>query len=55
MKWTVRIVFYPYVEDKSSVLVVEEGLAENEVRAFLFFLFFLPLSVRVRVAMVNKG
>lgn len=42
------------MEDKSSVLVVGEGLAENEVGAFLFSLF-LPLSVCVRVAMVNKG
>lgn len=46
MQWTARIVFYPYLEDKSFALVVGEGLVENEVGAFLFPLF-LPLCVCV--------
>lgn len=46
LQWTARIVFYPYLEDKSFALVVGEHLVENEVGAFLFPLF-LPLRVRV--------
>lgn len=38
MKWTVRMVFYPCLEDKSFALVVGEGLIGNEVGAFLFSL-----------------
>lgn len=49
------MVFYPCLDDKSSSLVVGEGLIGNEVGAFLFSLPSASLCVCEGVAMVNKG